>query len=67
MSTKPEGMTEEHFIYLDDLRESGVTNMYGGGAYLAEEFDIPKRDASKYLVHWMETFTDRHPPKGEAK
>ena len=26
---KPEYLTEEHLLYLDQLRESGVTNMFG--------------------------------------
>ena len=26
----------DHFEYLDELRESGVTNMYGAGSYLAD-------------------------------
>lgn len=57
--TKPEGMTEEHFNYLDNLRESGVTNMWGAAAYLEEALDVPKQDAKKYLAHWMATFGAR--------
>lgn len=61
MSKRPEGMTEDHFIYLDDLRESGRTNMWGAAQYLEDEMDVPRMDAKKYLTHWMETFEARHP------
>lgn len=60
MSKRPEGMNEEHFEYLDNLRESGATNMYGAGMYLEREFGLDEKAASKYLGHWMETFGDRH-------
>ena len=29
----------DYFTYLDDLRESGVTNMFGARPYLEAEFD----------------------------
>jgi len=29
----------EYFNYLDELRDSGETNMFGAGAYLEAEFD----------------------------
>ena len=29
---------EEYFEFLDDLRETGATNMYGAGPYLRSEF-----------------------------
>lgn len=42
------------FEFLNRLRESGETNMYGASPYLACAFDLPKREASKILVEWME-------------
>ena len=48
------------FLYLDDLRESGITNMFGASPYIEAEFDMDKRIAYKYLSRWMETFSDRH-------
>ena len=48
------------FEYLDALRESGATNMYGAVPYIMDEFDIPRDPASKFLSRWMETFTQRH-------
>ena len=57
---RPEIVTDEHLDYLDALRESGVTNMFDAGAYLEHQFGLSRRDASTVLVHWMETFSERH-------
>ena len=48
------------FEFLNRLRESGETNMFGASPYLACAFDIPKREASKILVEWME-WVDKNP------
>ena len=63
MSNKPTGMTEEHLQYLDDLRESGRTNMWGAAEYLTNEMDVPHLKAKAILVYWMETFEARHQEK----
>ena len=54
----------ERFAYLDELRESGETNMFGGGAYLQRRFGIGKDEATKVLAKWMQTFAERHPERG---
>lgn len=51
--TKPHIVTDEHLKYLDDLRESGVTNMYGAGAYLEGTFDLTEHNAHIILAYWM--------------
>jgi hypothetical protein len=51
---------EEVFVYLDELRESGVTNMWGAAAYVEDAFDVDHRTARSMLVEWMETFEERH-------
>jgi len=48
------------FEYLDELRESGVTNMFGARPYIVEEFDIEPAEAGKLLTKWMKTFGERH-------
>ncbi len=45
-------LCEEAFPYLDDLRESGVTNMYGSPMYLMEDFAIDKKTAFKVFDAW---------------
>ena len=52
---------QEHLEYLDELRESGVTNMYGARPYLKAEFGLSTRDATDVLAEWMRTFSERHP------
>jgi len=52
-----------YFQYLDDLRESGVTNMFGAGAYLQRHFDLDATEAQEIVLAWMSTFDERHPPK----
>jgi hypothetical protein len=46
----------EYFQFLDDLRESGITNMFGAASYLEDEFELSKKDAKKVLLDWMKTF-----------
>ncbi len=58
---RPNFVTNEHLEYLDELRESGVTNMFGAGSYLQDEFEIGRETAGRVLQHWMETFSERHP------
>lgn len=58
----PEVLTGEHLVYLDDLRLSGDTNMFGAGSYLEVEFvDLSRREARAVLSYWMKTFAARHP------
>jgi hypothetical protein len=53
---RPEIVTDEHLEYLDDLRVSGVTNMFGAGVYLQDEFGLSRNDARTVLKFWMESF-----------
>lgn len=53
---RPEDCEDEHLEYLDSLRESGVTNMFGAAPYLREEFDLSRELASAILGYWMRTF-----------
>ena len=46
-----------HRGYLNDLRESGRTNMFGAAPYLMADFpDLSKSEASSVLSFWMKTF-----------
>lgn len=57
---KPEKLTEEHLIFLDELRESGETNMWGARPYVQREFpELSKNEASAILTYWMRTFEGR--------
>jgi hypothetical protein len=62
---RPEIVTEEHLVFLDDLRESGVTNMHGAGSYLQDEFGFDdSKDAAIVLNYWMDTFAYRKKTAG---
>jgi hypothetical protein len=52
---------KEYYIYLDKLRESGVTNMFGASPYLVKRFGMDRGKAIAVLSDWMKTFGDRHP------
>ena len=57
---RPTIVEDEHLEYLDDLRESGATNMFGARPYLIEEFDLDEDDAKTILLYWMHSFSERH-------
>ncbi len=59
--TMTEQEKEEYFRYLDALRRSAVTNMFGAGPYLQMEFGLDKKEARAVVKEWMETFSERHP------
>ena len=46
----------EAYTYLDNLRESGETNMFGAGTYVESEFGISKNEARELLTGWMEAY-----------
>lgn len=57
---QPSFVSENHLEFLDDLRESGETNMFGARPYLLEEFpDLSKQQAAEVLKFWMVTFPRR--------
>jgi hypothetical protein len=50
-------MNIEYKEFLDDLRESGITNMFGAVPYLIKSFPyLSRKEASDILKEWMETF-----------
>ena len=49
-------MNNEYYEYLDALRESGVVNMFGAGAYLQDEFGLYMSEARTILIAWMEQY-----------
>jgi len=58
---RPDIVKEKHLAYLDDLRDSGDTNMFGAGPYLMEEFGVTRSESHEILGYWMDTFSERHP------
>ena len=52
---------EQVFVFLDNLRKSGLTNMYGASPYIGEVFGFSRETSRSLLLEWMETFDTRHP------
>ena len=51
--------TNKYWMYLEDLRRSGKTNMFGAVPYLVAEFEdegMTRSEASKILVDWMNNY-----------
>ena len=46
----------EYFSFLNVLRESGVTNMFGASPYLQNEFGLTRHEAREVLSAWMKQF-----------
>jgi hypothetical protein len=50
-------MERQYYSYLNVLRDSGVTNMFGASPYLQEEFGLSRREAKEVLMSWMKSFS----------
>ena len=49
---RPAIVKDEYLTYLVELRDSGVTNMFGAGAYLQGTFGLSSSDARTVLTYW---------------
>ena len=57
-----ENDNQKYFDYLERLRQSGETNMYGAAPYLQSEFPELRYDRNKagdILLAWIRTFDKR--------
>lgn len=41
------------FRYLDELKASGIVNMYRAGSFLQEDFGMERKQAQLILIEWM--------------
>lgn len=57
----------EAFGYLDEIRDSGVTNMWGAGAYIERDLEHTKEDSRLLLSAWMRTFDGKSSVEDRAK
>lgn len=46
----------KYWIYLEDLRRSGATNMFGAVPYLMKEFELEEKEAVRILADWMNNY-----------
>lgn len=47
---------EKYFQFLSNLRETGITNMYGAGPYLEREFELTRNEAREVVLQWMKEY-----------
>ncbi len=50
--------------YLDALRETGRTNMFGAGRYVELEFGVSEQEARNFLTRWMTDFSKEKKNEG---
>ena len=55
-----------YFDFLDGLRESGRTNMYGAGPYLQKQFHLPQVLAQRVCHDWRRTFNSKQTARERA-
>ncbi len=48
----------EYYVYLEELRQSGETNMFGAAPYLREEFNLGRRESINVLMSWMDNYEE---------
>ena len=49
---------QEVFKFLNDLRESGDTNMFGAPPYVERQFSMSKSESRKLVTLWMNNFSE---------
>lgn len=59
METITDELRVEVFAFLDDLRDSGITNMFGAAPYIMQEFNLNRSDAIKLLTEWMKSYDSK--------
>jgi len=50
------GLSDSYKQFLDELRDSGETNMFGATAYVMEEFGLTRYTATEVVNTWMKEF-----------
>ena len=48
--------SNKYWLFLEELRRSGETNMWGAAPLLAAEFQISLKTASEILLEWIENY-----------
>ncbi len=47
----------EVYTFLDNLRESGIVNMFAAGPYVKDAFNLSGPEARKLLTGWMQAYS----------
>lgn len=57
-TTAKDPADQKYFDFLCDLRDSGVTNMWGASPYLARQFKLLESQASEIFFRWINSFDE---------
>jgi hypothetical protein len=49
---------QEVLEYLNDLRDSGDTNMFGASPYVQQRFGLSRNESRKLVTLWMNNFNE---------
>lgn len=49
---------QDYFDFLEELRQSGKTNMFGAAPYLQKAFKLNREKAKEVLLAWMYAHSD---------
>lgn len=56
---RPAFVTSDHLNYLDELRSTGLVNMFDAWWFIRHEFGANEETAKKILSYWIEAFGDK--------
>lgn len=56
---------EKQFIFLEELRSSGIVNMYGATPYLQEQFKMEYQEAVRVLSLWIKNYEELFPRRSD--
>ncbi len=54
--------TKKTWLYLEWLRRTGQTNMFGAAPYLINEFGFDNKKAKEVLSDWMQNYNSNDYP-----
>lgn len=54
-------MMRRYFVFLDELREGGETNMFGAPSHLVAMFGLSRTEAMEVTYAWMKTVKEGVP------
>ena len=47
-----------YYMFLEMLRKSGITNMFGAVPYLMENYNLNRDQATEILINWMSNYEE---------
>ena len=54
----------KYWVFLENLRRSGETNMFSAAPYLAKEFGLAEKEANAILIDWMKHYNSKDYQEG---